>query len=107
MTKAKLLKTDEYLTEELFIDAIMMCGLKWKELKNEVNVVAKVLNFIEQLFNSNGITIIRKLAGKAKAFNDNIDPRSVLKTKYPDIFNEPTIEERELQILNKVFFNIY
>ena len=105
LNKAKLhvFNNGEFLDEESYIDAIILCALKSKVFNEDMNPLEKILNFMEKILQSKGIAIVKKTVGKTRMSPDDIDPMLEMRTKYPIYFaNEQGLNKKD-ELLNEVF----
>ncbi len=85
--KKKALRTGEYMNEEQFVDAVILCGVKSKAFEKEASSLEKVLHFMEKILQSQGIAKVKKMVGKTRISADDIDPLFEVRARYREYFD--------------------
>ena len=67
--KKKVLKSGEFLGEQLFVDALVLCAVKSKAFEKETTPLEKILHFMEKIIQSQGIVKVKKMVGKTRYNN--------------------------------------
>ena len=100
--KNQVFTSGEYLNQERFIDAVIICALKCRFLEQEARPIPKVILFLEKLFQSKGTQLVKMQSGKIRMFADEIDPMSNIRKKYEKYTkSEPMATKKDA--LNKAF----
>jgi len=101
--KREVFKNGEYLDEERFIRAMILCAFKSRTLEETIDPLEKVLSFIEKILQSKGVAIVKKRIGKTRVSADDIDPMHEIRRKYAEYFTDEEKPSYKQDLLNQVF----
>ena len=87
MDKAAI-KRGEYLDENLFVEALALCGLRSKAFDRDNGNIEKILHMMEKIAQSQGIAKVKKMMGKTRISVGDIDPLINLRQKYHEYFEK-------------------
>jgi len=101
-TKEKVFKSGEYLDNDHFVDALILCALNSKLFIKETNTLQRVLYFMEKILQSKATEHMKRLIGTTRIFSNDIDPMSKLKERYAEFFNRGVGEDYKKILIDKV-----
>jgi len=98
-------QSEEYLDENLFVEALALCALRSKVIDKNCGSVEHILHFLEKIAQSQGIIDAKKKMGNTRVASGDIDPLLYLRQKYSKYFEKVSPPNDSEEVLDEALNN--